>query len=147
MENCNSTYIFDGIMPLRKFEYGNQVCLITLTPSEIFAKTCYSCCSSFISDGIMSLWKFLVGKSCSLSNSESLWDIFTKFNTSKTCYHTICRDQRPLLLLNFWWSYAPLKLLVGKLCPLNNSEILWDIFAKLDTNIKHNQMMYRDEEP
>ena len=34
MKNCNSTYIFDGIMPLRKFWYGNQVCLITLKPSE-----------------------------------------------------------------------------------------------------------------
>ena len=42
--------------------------------------------------------------------------------------------------------YATPKFLVGKSCPLNNSETHWDIFVKLDTNVKHDQMMCRDLE-
>ena len=34
-----------------------------------------------------------------------------------------------------------------KPCPLSNSETLKDIFAKLGTNIKHDQIMFRDKEP
>ena len=36
-----------------------------------------------------------------------------------------------------------MKILVGNLFPLNNSEILGDIFAKLGTNIQNNQAIYK----
>ena len=45
------------------------------------------------------------------------------------------------------WNYAPLKLLGGKLCLLNNSETLRDISTRLGTNIKHHQTMFREQEP
>ena len=46
----------------------------------------------------------------------------------------ICKDQKTWLHLHFRWNYAPLKILVGELCLLSNSEILEDIFVKLNTN-------------
>ena len=56
-------------------------------------------------------------------------------------------EQVPQLHLRYLQNNARLKILVYKLHPLNNSETVWDIFLKLGTNIKHHQMICRDEVP
>ena len=64
---------------------------------------------------------------------------FDKLSTNIKHYQMMWREQVSLLHLDYLQNYAPLKSLVHKPNPLNDSEILSDIFLKLGTNIKYHE--------
>ena len=70
-----------------------------------------------------------------------------KLGTNIKHHYMMSREQESLLQLHFLWNYDPLKILVWKPFPINNSETLGDIFTKLCTIIKHYQMMCTDQVP
>ena len=84
--------------------------------------------------------------SCLLCNLNTLWNILMILGRNVDQDEMTCRIQDWQLWLSYFWSYHPLFYLKKNLCPLCNSNSLWNILMVLGRNVEQVQTPYRVQE-
>ena len=105
--------------------------------------------SGFPNFGVIALCVLTI--SCPLHNFKTTWHIFMKLDTNVNImrWHAEHMNRNscfPTFRVIALWV---LKMAISTIhmCPLYILKIVWDIFMKLHTNVKHNNRMGRTQEP